>query len=323
MMPEETSMENSGPEPRRPTPVYPPPERRRGSPGCMVVAVLAFLMLIVVAVMMILGSLMGGIDFETVTAGDAVAIVRVEGLLTDAERVVDELKSYSKNSSVKGMVIRIDSPGGFVVPAQEIYAALRRVRREKEIPIVASMGTVAASGGYYVALGADKIVANPGTATGSIGVILSYPTFGKLFDKIGVSMERLKSGEYKDIGDPSRALTEKEREVLRERLDDVYQQFVDVVAEARGMSQETVRALADGRVYTGRQAVELQLVDMEGDLHDAVTLAADQAGITGEPRVLMKKRRGVFGILEIVETTVEMLRVRASSPQCVPMFLMK
>jgi len=322
--PEGIGGQSMGPERYQPVRPQPAPPRRGGTGrGCFVVAVLVLLMAFALAAIMLIGSLIGGgFDIERVGGGDAVAVVRVEGLLTDSESTVDEIERYSKLSSVKAMVIRIDSPGGFVAPSQEIYSALRRVG-EKKIPMVVSMGTVAASGGYYVALGADKILANPGTATGSIGVILSYPVVGELFDKIGISMERVKSGEFKDIGDPTRPLTEKERAVLRERLDDVYQQFIDVVAESRGMTEEDVRAVADGRVYTGRQAVELGLIDGEGDLHDAIKLAAEEAGIRGEPRVLIKKRRGLFGVLATVDSTVEMMRVRATFPRRVPMFLMK
>jgi len=324
MIPEGIRPQSSGQEPYRPAQPQPAPPRRGTSRGCLVVAVLGLLMAFALAAIMLIGSLIGGgFDIETVGSGDAVAVVRVEGLLTSAEATVDEIKRYSKLSSVKAMVIRINSPGGFVAPSQEIYFALRRVREEQKIPVVVSMGTVAASGGYYVALGADKILANPGSATGSIGVILSYPIFGELFDKIGISMERVKSGEFKDIGDPTRPLTEEERAILRERLDDVYQQFIEVVAESRGMTEEEVRAVADGRVYTGRQAVKLGLIDAEGDLHDAIKLAAEEAGIRGEPRVLMKRRRGLFGLLATVDSTAETMRVRATFPHRVPMFLMK
>jgi len=321
--PEGIRPQSSGPEQYQPPRPQPAPPRRRSSSGCLVVAVLGLLMAFALAAVMLIGSMIGGgFDIATVGTGDAVAVVRVQGLLTDAEETVDEIKRFSELSHVKAMVVRINSPGGFVAPSQEIYSALRRVR-EKKIPVIVSMGTVAASGGYYVALGADKIVANPGSATGSIGVILSYPVFGDLFDKIGVSMERVKSGEFKDIGDPTRPLTDEERAVLRERLDDVYQQFIDVVAESRGMTEKEVRAVADGRVYTGRQALELGLIDAEGDLHDAIALAAEEAGIPGEPRVLMRKRKGLFGVLAAVESTAKVMRMRATFPQRVPMFLMK
>jgi len=326
MVPEETPLGQNIADDYQPA-VHPAPQpvphTQRTSHGCFIAAVLLLLLLFALASLILIGSMLtGGIDIETVGGGDAVAVVRIEGVLTDGEQIVDEIKRYSNISAVKAIVMRIDSPGGFVVPCQEIHAALRRVR-EKEIPVVASMGTVAASGGYYVALGADKIVANPGTATGSIGVILSYPTFGDLFDKIGVSMERVKSGEFKGIGDPTRKLTERERAVLRERIDDVYQQFIDVVVEGRGLSEDEVRTLADGRVYSGRQAVGLGLVDVEGDMHDAIKLAAEEAGIPGEPKVLMKKRRGLFALLDAVETVAEAVRVSAMSPEQMPMFLMK
>ncbi len=335
MIPEGMASEYNEPQSPHPSPPQPPPRpqatpprpaapRRAGSHGCLVVAVLGLLMLFGLAALMLVGSMIGdGLDTERFVAGDAVAVVKVEGLLADAEQVVEELERYSRMSSVKAIVVRINSPGGMVAPTQEIYAALRRVKNEKRIPVVASMGTVAASGGYYVALGADTIVANPGTATGSIGVILSYPTFGELFNKIGVSLERVKSGDFKDIGDPTRPLNDEERAILQERLDDVYQQFIEAVAESRGMTQDEVRAIADGRVYTGRQAVELGLIDKQGDLHDAIQLAADAAGIEGEPRVLKKKRRGLYGLFYSMDTTAEMMRLRAQIPHRLPMFLMQ
>ena len=214
--PEGIRPQHSGQEHHQPPRPQPEPRRRRTSSGCLIVAVLGLLMAFALAAMLFIGSMLsGGFDFEAVGSGDAVAVVRVQGILTDAEATVDEIERFSKMSSVKAMVIRINSPGGFVAPSQEIYSALLRARKKEKIPVIVSMGTVAASGGYYVALGADKILANPGSATGSIGVILSYPVFGDLFDKIGVSMERVKSGEFKDIGDPTRPLTEKER--LRKR----------------------------------------------------------------------------------------------------------
>jgi protease-4 len=308
----------------QPPPLGQPP-RRSSSHGCFIAAVLVCLAVFGLATVMLLGSILsgrGGMNIESVGSGDAVAIVHVEGLLTDSESVVDEIKRYTKMSAVKAIVVRINSPGGFVAPSQEIYSALNRVRG-KDIPVIASMGTVAASGGYYVALGADRIVANPGTATGSIGVILSYPTFSGLFDKVGISMEHVKSGAFKDLGDMSRAMTEAEREVLQDRVDEIYDQFVGDVAEARGMTKEEVRELADGRVYSGRQAVKLNLVDAEGDLDSAVKMAAEEAGIKGEPRVLRRKKHGFVAFMEAFEESAQTMRTRAMFEQHIPMFLMK
>ncbi|MCD6287803.1 MAG: signal peptide peptidase SppA [Candidatus Hydrogenedentes bacterium] len=311
--------------PPPPPPMPPVHPRQSSSHGCLIVAVLICLTVFAFATLMVISSVFtgeGGMNIESLGSGDAVALVRVEGLLTGSEPIVEQIKRYSKMSAVKAMVVRINSPGGFVAPSQEIFYALKRVRG-KGIPVVASMGTVAASGGYYVALGADKIFAMPGTATGSIGVILSYPTFGGLFDKVGVSMEHVKSGKFKDIGDMSRSMTDAEREVLQERVDEIYEQFVEAVAASRNMDIEQVKKLADGRVYSGRQAVKLNLIDAEGDLDDAIMAAAKEAGIEGEPRVLKKKKDGWIGFVESFKESASSLHTRAMLEQHIPMFLMK
>lgn len=311
--------------PGAPPPYAPaPPPQRSSSKGCFVIAVLICLGVFALATLMLISSMLsmgGAIDVETGGSGDTVAIVRVEGILTDSESVIEDIKRYTKLSTVKALVVRIDSPGGFVAPSQEIHQALNRVRN-KNIPVIASMGTVAASGGYYVALGADKILANPGTATGSIGVILSYPTFGGLFDKAGISMQGVKAGEFKDAGDISRPMTEKEKAMLQERVDEIYDQFIGAVADAREMTKDEVRKVADGRVYSGRQAVAINLIDAEGDLDDAINLAAELAGIKGAPRVLKRKKRGFVAFMESFEESAHAMRTRAMLEQHIPMFLM-
>lgn len=231
---------------------------------------------------------------------DRVALIRVEGVILDAQPTVGELKKFGDSPSVKAIVLRIDSPGGGVVPSQEIYDAVKRVRNKSNKAVVASMGTVAASGGYYIASATDRIMANPGTLTGSIGVIMEMANFEGLLKKIGVEGVVVKSGRFKDIGSPLRKMSDEDRQLLQAVMDDVHQQFIQAVAEGRSLDIAEVQLLADGRIFTGRQAKEAKLVDELGDLDDAIRLAADLAGIEGEPRVVEPRRR--FSIRELLES---------------------
>jgi len=220
--------------------------------------------------------------------GAKVAIVDVTGVITGSSEVVRQLKKYAEDGSVKSVVLRIETPGGAVSPSQEIYDAVLKAKEKKSV--VASMGTVAASGGYYIACAADSIVANPGTLTGSIGVIFEFPVFGELFKKIGIKTEVVKSGELKDVGSPTRPMTEKERQMLQAVINDVYDQFVEAVVKNRGMERSKVLALADGSVFTGRQAKANGLVDRLGNFEDAIHLAGKMGGIDGEPRTVKEKK---------------------------------
>ena len=223
------------------------------------------------------------------TGGAKVAVVEIEGIILDGGQAVRDLREHGDNPSVKAVVVRINSPGGVVAPTQEIYAAIGQVREQGK-PVVASLGSVAASGGYYLAAAADRIVANPGTLTGSIGVIMQLPEIQELLKKVGVRYETVKAGRYKDIGNAQRSLTPEERQILQSLLDDIYDQFVDAVARGRHLSRPAVLALADGRVYSGRRAKELGLVDQLGGLDDAVRLAGELAGIPGKPHVVRPRR---------------------------------
>ncbi|MEW6245741.1 MAG: signal peptide peptidase SppA [Nitrospirota bacterium] len=231
---------------------------------------------------------------------DRIALIRVEGVILDAQPTVGELKKFGDSPSVKAIVLRIDSPGGGVVPSQEIYDAVKRVRNKSNKAVVASMGTVAASGGYYIASATDRIMANPGTLTGSIGVIMEMANLEGLLKKIGVEGVVVKSGRFKDIGSPLRKMSDEDRQLLQAVMDDVHQQFIQAVAEGRSLDIAEVQPLADGRIFTGRQAKEAKLVDELGDLDDAIRLAADLAGIEGEPRVVEPRRR--FSIRELLES---------------------
>lgn len=231
---------------------------------------------------------------------DRIALIRIEGVILDAQETLGELKKFSDNPSVKAIVLRIDSPGGGVVPSQEIYDAVRRVRSKSNKAVIASMGSVAASGGYYIAAATDRIVANPGTLTGSIGVIMEMANVEGLLQKIGVEGVVVKSGKYKDVGSPLRKMSDEERGLLQTVMDDVHKQFIEAVAEGRSLEVPEVQALADGRIFTGRQAKAAKLVDELGNLDDAIQLAADVVGIAGEPKVIEQRRR--FSIRELLDS---------------------
>lgn len=229
----------------------------------------------------------------SVMGTDRVAMVKIEGILISSEHVVEELNEYADDSSVKAIVIRIDSPGGGVVVSQEIYNAVKNAKKEGK-KIIVSMGSVAASGGYYVAAAADKIVANPGTLTGSIGVKMEFANLEKLLEKIGVKGMVVKAGEFKDIGSPYRDMTAQEKKLLQDVIDDVHNQFIKAVAEGRNLPEADVRAIADGRIFTGQQALALKLVDQMGDLADSIRLAGSMAGIKGRPKVVEKRKKIPF-----------------------------
>ena len=224
-----------------------------------------------------------------------VALVKLEGVLITSDAAVTEINEYAEDALVKAIIIRIDSPGGGVVASQEIYNAVLNARKAGK-KVVISMGSVAASGGYYVAAAGDRIVANPGTLTGSIGVKMEFANFEKLLEKIGVKGMIVKAGEYKDIGSPFREMSAEERRMLQAVIDDVHSQFIEAVAKGRSLAESDVRAIADGRIFTGRQAMRLKLVDQLGDLDDSIQAAADLAGIKGKPKVLKKER--AFPLLE-------------------------
>lgn len=247
---------------------------------------------------------------DSLALGSRVGLVEVTGTMVSGSPAVDEIARFARDRTVKAIVVRLESPGGVVAAAQEIFDELKKVRAEG-MPVVASMGGVAASGAYYVACGADSIVANPGTLTGSIGVIMSFPNTQELLKKIGIDMQVVKTGEFKDMGSRSRPLTPEERELVGELIGDVYDQFVTVVAVERNLDIEAVKRIADGRVMTGRQAYDLGLVDRLGGFRDAVMLAGRMAGISGEPTVV-RKRRHVTTLWDILDNLAGMASRMAS-----------
>lgn len=233
---------------------------------------------------------------DGIPTGDRVALVRVEGAIIDAKNAVEDIKGYAKDTSVKAIVLRVDSPGGAVAPSQEIYDEVRKAVARKKV--VVSMGSVAASGGYYISAPATRIVANPGTLTGSIGVIMEIPNIEGLMSKVGIRTEVIKSGKHKDMASVFRGIGKEERVILQGVLDDVHEQFITAVAEGRKIAPAEVRKIADGRVFTGKQALAARLVDELGNLEDAIQVAAKLAGIKGDPHVISKKER--FSLIDLI-----------------------
>lgn len=235
--------------------------------------------------------------------GARVALVELDGPIIDVDDLLRELKGHRDNPMVKAVVIRINSPGGVVAPTQELHSALTRLR-EAGKPVVASLGSVAASGGYYVAVAADKIYANPGTLTGSIGVIMRLANLDGLLKKVGVEFVVVKAGQLKDIGNFARAMTPEERRVLQVMLEDVHAQFIDAVAAGRKLDRAQVLAFADGRIVSGAQAKSMNMVDALGGLEEALDGAAVLAGIPKPPRVVGPRRK--LSIMDLIRNRLDL-----------------
>ena len=254
---------------------------------------------------------------DTDIDGPKIGVVEIRGAIMDSQQVLKHIKTFRESEAVKAIVLRIESPGGSVGPAQEIYREIRKTVPHKKV--IASMGSVAASGGYYVAAAADGIVANPGTITGSIGVIMGYTNFEELMKKIGLTPVVIKSGNYKDLGSPARPMTDNERALLESLANKIHQQFIGAVAEGRGLPQEQIEAIADGRIITGEDAQSLGLVDRMGNYEDAVKWAADLAGMTGEIDTVFPKKAKPPLIEYLMESTLKTItgggtRNRPSNP---------
>ena len=252
----------------------------------------AFILLAVVALSLLLaygGDGSGG-DFAF---GNRIQVVDIEGELVDSRPIIEQLKRYEDTKSVPAILLNVDSPGGGVAVSQEIYTEVKRLQEKKNKIVVAYMSSVGASGAYYVSCPANKIVANPGTIVGSIGVIAEWVNYGNLMAWAKLKDVTFKTGEFKDTGSPTRELTEREKAYFQGLIDDMYVDFVEAVAAGRKMDVEAVRALADGRVFTGRDAREKKLIDEIGNFQDAVDLTASLAGITGKPSLLRATRQRV------------------------------
>jgi len=281
----------------------PAPRPRKSRTALIIIVVVCGVVLLGGMMLVVMTMSMGGGDFGPVV-GDTIALVRIEGIIAESagggpfgfgyesgtQAIVDQLERAGRDGSVKAVVIRINSPGGSAAASQEIYTAVKRLQK----PVVVSMGDVAASGGYYVAAGADKIVANPATLTGSIGVIMQSFNLAGLLGRYGVQADTIKSGPFKDTGSMFRPMAAPERQYLQSMVNDVYDQFVRAVAEGRKLDVAYVKKLADGRVFTGQQALQYKLVDELGGLRHAIEVAKKQAGIAGPAHVRELRRKSFF-----------------------------
>lgn len=233
-------------------------------------------------------------------AGGNIGVIEIKGIISSSKKVVRDIKAFTEDPGIRGILVRVDSPGGGVAASQEIYEELRKAKLQKKV--IVSMGALAASGGYYVSLPADLIVANPGTITGSIGVIMQFTIFEELMKKIGIDYEVIKSKEHKDIGSPFRKMSEKEKKLLQDVVTDVYDQFVQATCDNRGLPKDSVLKFADGRIITGNQAKKLGFVDTLGSFEDAVKILGDMLGIE-KPNLIYPPRR--FSFIEMLIEPME------------------
>ena len=229
-------------------------------------------------------------EYTSRGSGDKIAVVDINDVIFSSEKTVEQIKNYREDKSIKAIILRINSPGGGVAASQEIYEEVKRTRDSGKI-IVVSMGSIAASGGYYISCGANLIVANPGSLTGSIGVIMQFINFKDLAEKLGIKETTIKSGDLKDSGNPFRDVNNKDSVYFQDIIDNTFTQFTEVVAKERKMNLDTLMKYANGRVFTGLQAKEYGLVDSLGTFEDAIRITAGIAGIEGEPRIIREKKR--------------------------------
>jgi len=277
----------------------------KGHPILTVIVILAAVGVFLGLVMTLFFAVAG--PSEAFLFKEKIGVLPIEGAITESDSLVAQLVEFRKDRRIKAILLRVDSPGGGVGPSQEIYREIRKTIETKKV--VASLGSLAASGGYYVASAADKIIANPGTLAGSIGVIMEFVQVEELLKKIGVGVEVLKTGEFKDIGSFHRKLSERDREMIRALVFDVQRQFVDAVAQGRNLPVEKVREIADGRILSGAQCKDLGLVDQLGNFEDAVELAKALTGIKGEVTlVYTKKPRGKWWNLFLQDTSQAVIR---------------
>lgn len=286
-----------------PAPIEPPPrpqprprERRRLSPGAILVFVASLVFL--VAAIIVAVAIASAFDGRAITLRNSVAVIPIEGAIVDSRDVVETLHRYRDDANIEAVVIRVDSPGGGIVPSQEIHDEIIKFREESGKPVVAAMGSVAASGGYYIATACDRIIAGRGTVTGSIGVITQWMNVGGVLDWAHIEPITIASGEMKDTGSPYRDLTEEERAFYQSFVNELLDQFVADVVRARKLDEAEVRRLADGRIFTGATAMDLELVDELGSVWDAIDVAANLASVE-EPNVIYPRRwePGLFDYL--------------------------
>ena len=258
-----------------------------------------FLFGILMLILLIVWILRSGPGMPTKPNGDLIGVIHITGVISDPEPTLKQLRAFEKKENIKAVIVRINSPGGSVGPSQEIYSQLKKLN--KKIPVVASLSSIAASGGYYIAVGAKHIVANPGTITGSIGVIMHKPNISGLLKKIGIKATVIKSGALKDLGNITRDLTDEEKAVLESVLHDIHSQFIQAVSESRQLPLDQVRQIADGRIFTGRQAKGLHLIDTLGNFSDAVDKASQLGNIQGTPQLYYPEKDKWALIMEALE----------------------
>ena len=268
--------------------------------GFFLLAVIGLFVFVLLGLFVPFGGEVQGFSFE-----DKVGVVRIEGVLSDAEETIRQLDTFEKDDDIKAVVLRIDSPGGAVVPSQEIYDKVLTVKKHKKV--VVSMGSVAASGGYYIACAADRIIANAGTITGSIGVIVQFSQIEELLDKLGLKATVIKAGRYKDVGSPVRQMTPSDKALIQGVVDDIHNQFIETVVLNRDIAREEIERIADARIFTGRQALDAGLVDALGNLDVAIVAAAGLAGIQGEPAVVYPEKKRKSLLRYILSETITFL----------------
>lgn len=275
---------------------------------------LFFSLLAIVALLLLwaLFAVFAALDAKGVFSGPRLGLVKIDGFIGDADRTVAWVEKLRKNPSVAGVLVRIDSPGGAVAPSQEVYMAVKRLAQSK--PVVVSMGTVAASGGYYIAVAAHEIYASPSTLTGSIGVRLQVSNVQGLMERLGVSSESLTTGKFKASGSPFKELTDEERAYLQTILDDMQTEFVRAVADGRKLPENDVRALADGRVFTGRQALDAKLVDHLGDREAAANRLAALCKLENEPETLEQPEKTTPWWRSFLEAALDIGMEHAAEP---------
>src|SRR5437870_5748361 len=264
----------------------------------------AFILLAVIAIAVALT--VGSDEAAEFPFSDRIQVVDVQGELLESRPILEQLKRYEDSNSIKAILLNIDSPGGGVAVSQEIYTEIKRLRQKKDKTIIAYLSSTGASGAYYVACAANKIVANPGTVVGSIGVIAEWVNYADLLEWAKLKDIVFKTGEFKDTGSPSRALTDNEKKYFQGLIDDMYVQFVEAVSSGRKLDLQEVRSMADGRVFTGRNAKERKLIDEIGNFQDAVDLTAKLAGISGKPRLLRLNRQRVT-LLDVLTSDLSRL----------------
>jgi protease-4 len=284
----------------------------RRHPVILGITLLVFIGFVAIIAMYGLG-LFGG-DGRSFNLREKVGIIPIEGIIGDSEELIEQINAFADDRGIRAVVLRINSPGGGVVPSQEIYQAVRELKKKKKV--VASMGSVAASGGYLIAVAADRIVANPGSITGSISTVMHYANVEELLKKVGVRSSVVKSGKFKDIGSPTREMTAEEKSLIQAIVDDIYDQFVRTIAENRRLPLQRIFELADGRIFSGRQARDLGLVDDLGGLQDAVLLAGKLSGMEGSPEIVhgMKKKTTLLKYLmgSMTSAVVEEIKGKAA-----------